>query len=117
LSAGNFDSNLRHSEDADLGDRFLAQGYEVVFDPAIHVLSLSGNTVVEVLERYWRWYAGKDERVSWKGYVKQVIYSLKVMALQDCRAGDVLGVPISIFSPHYQFWKSQMRRVRKSAIS
>jgi glycosyltransferase involved in cell wall biosynthesis len=112
LAAGNFDSNLRHSEDADLGERLLAQDFEVVFDPSIHVMPLASNTLLEVLERYWRWYAGKHERVSWQGYAKQIIYSLKVMALQDCQAGDPLSVPISLLSPHYQFWKSWARRLR-----
>jgi glycosyltransferase involved in cell wall biosynthesis len=114
LRVGNFDSNLRHSEDADLGERLLAQGYEVVFDPYLHTFSLTSNTVLEVLERFWRWYAGKDEHICWRGYFKQIIYSLKVMARQDLEAGDPLGIPISLLSPHYQFWKSLRRKIRIS---
>ncbi|HEY3855113.1 MAG TPA: glycosyltransferase [Verrucomicrobiae bacterium] len=114
LAAGNFDACLRHSEDADLGGRLLAQGYEVIFDPAIHVFSLAVNTLLEVLERYWRWYAGKDEEVSWKLYFRQIVYSLKVMARQDMRAGDLLGVPISLIVPHYQFWCSLWRNLRRT---
>jgi N-acetylglucosaminyltransferase len=110
LAVGNFNSNLRHSEDVDLGGRLLAKGYEVVFDPHLHTLSLANNTLLEVLERYWRWYAGKEERISWRGYFKQVVYSLKVMAREDFRAGDPLGIPISLLSPHYQFWRSWFRR-------
>jgi glycosyltransferase involved in cell wall biosynthesis len=109
LGVGNFDPSLRHTEDADLGERLLAKGYEVVFDPALHTLSLADNTLLQVLERYWRWYAGKDERVSWRGYGKQIAYSLKVMARQDFQDGDLSSIPISLLSPHYQFWKSFWR--------
>jgi GT2 family glycosyltransferase len=109
LAVGNFDASLRHSEDVDLGERLLAKGYEVVFDPALHTSSLAVNTLAQVLERYWRWYAGKEERVSWRGYGKQIAYSLKVMARRDFQEGDALGIPISLLSPHYQFWKSFWR--------
>ncbi len=111
LGVGNFDPKLRHSEDIDLGDRLRAAGYYVVFDPALEIRSLNVNTIPEVLERYWRWYAGKDETVSWIGYLKQMTYSVKVMARQDLRAGDPLSVPISLISPHYQFWRSVMRKI------
>jgi glycosyltransferase involved in cell wall biosynthesis len=116
VAVGNFDSNLRHSEDADLGERLLNAGFDLVFDPAIHVFSLAANTLLEVLERYWRWYAGKDERVNWRLYFKQIAYSLKVMARQDLQEGDMMSVPISLFSPHYQFWKSWARRQQKTRL-
>jgi cellulose synthase/poly-beta-1,6-N-acetylglucosamine synthase-like glycosyltransferase len=110
LAAGNFNANLRHSEDADLGRRLLARGYDVIFDPALHVKPLTTNTLPEVLERYWRWYAGTEERASWNGYFKQVGYSIKVMARQDLESGDPLSALVSLFSPHYQFWRSRWRR-------
>jgi glycosyltransferase involved in cell wall biosynthesis len=115
LAVGSFNPNLRHSEDADLGERLLAAGHEVVFDPGLKVMSRANNTLGEVLERYWRWYAGKNEQVTWRGYGKQVVYSLKVMARRDWHAGDPLGLPISLLSPHYQFWKSFWRRLRPSS--
>jgi glycosyltransferase involved in cell wall biosynthesis len=113
LSVGNFDAALRHSEDADLGGRLLGAGYEVVFDPELKVIAIERNTLGQVLERYWRWYAGKDERVTWKGYLKQIVYSVKVMALMDLRALDPVCVPISLVSPHYQFWRSFLRRRKR----
>lgn len=109
LGVGNFAASLRHSEDADLGGRLLAAEYEVVFDPKIHITSLGENTVTQVLERYWRWYAGKEEHVTWKSYLKLIIYAFKGMAVRDLRARDPLSVPISLFCPHYQFWKSYLR--------
>lgn len=109
IAVGNFDDSLRHSEDAELGKRLLAAGHKVVFDPRLEVHSLSRNSVSQVLERYWRWNAGIDRSVSWNGYLKQTAYSIKVMALNDLREGDPLCVPISLFAPHYQFWRSFLR--------
>jgi glycosyltransferase involved in cell wall biosynthesis len=106
IAVGNFDDSLVHSEDAELGKRLLAAGHKVVFDPQLEVHSLSRNSVSQVLERYWRWNAGIDRSVSWNGYLKQTAYSIKVMALNDLREGDPLCVPISLFAPHYQFWRS-----------
>jgi glycosyltransferase involved in cell wall biosynthesis len=116
-AVGGFDPLLKHSEDSDLGHRLAAANWDVVFDPSLHVISIAHNTLPEVLERYWRWYAGKDERISWKDYCKQIMYSAKVMAHQDFQAGDPLGIPISLLSPHYQFWKSSWRRFLRARHS
>ncbi len=115
LDVGNFDSRLRHSEDAELGRRLLAKNYDVVFDPELKVVAGVTNTLGQVMERYWRWYAGVEERVSWRQYFKQVAYAAKVMARQDLRDGDLWSVPVSLFTPHYQFWKSWTRRSSASA--
>jgi glycosyltransferase involved in cell wall biosynthesis len=109
LQVGNFDPSLRHSEDAELGQRLLAAGFDVVFDPSLHVVSGVTNTVRQVLERYWRWNAGTGEDTSLRGYAKQIWYATKVMAMRDLRDGDLLSVMISLFSPHYQFWRSFSR--------
>lgn len=112
LAVGNFDCRLRHTEDAELGTRLLAAGYDVIFDPNLRVSCVAKNTVAQVFERYWRWNAGKDEAVSWSGYAKQVRYSLKVMCRQDIAAGDPLSAFLSFLVPHYQFWRSGVRRIR-----
>jgi glycosyltransferase involved in cell wall biosynthesis len=110
MQVGNFDRSLRHSEDVELGVRLLGAGFDVVFDPNLHVISSVTNTVRQVLERHWRWYAGTSEAVSLRWYVKQIWYAIKVMAMRDLRDGDLLAVPISLLSPHYQFWKSWIRQ-------
>jgi hypothetical protein len=69
-----------------------------------------------VLERYWRWHAGADEGVDFRKYIKQIYFSLKVMALQDLAEGDLLSVPISLFVPHYQFWRSWRQARNKQAL-
>jgi len=88
LAVGNFDQALRHTEDAELGVRLLAAGYDVVFAPDLLVRSNKQENWLEVLERYRR----------------QIIYSIKVMAREDLQARDVATVPISLIQPHYQFW-------------
>jgi cellulose synthase/poly-beta-1,6-N-acetylglucosamine synthase-like glycosyltransferase len=109
LSIGNFDCNLRHSEDADLGKRLLEAGYKVVFDPSLHVISTVSNNAIEVLDRYWRWNAGPDERSDLRQYARNVWYSITVLARRDMEDGDFMAMPISLACPHYQFWKSSWR--------
>jgi cellulose synthase/poly-beta-1,6-N-acetylglucosamine synthase-like glycosyltransferase len=111
LAVGNFDASLRHSEDAELGRRLLAAGFDVVFDPTLQVISGVSNTRLGVLERYWRWHAGEREQVSLSSYVRQVWYSLRVLVPRDIADGDLLAVPLSLLCPHYQFWKSWGRRI------
>jgi hypothetical protein len=112
LAVGNFDARLTSVEDANLGARLLAAGHDVVFDPSLRIISTAGNTLSQVLERYWRWGGGPDGAMSLRWYMKQVAYSIKVMALRDLEAGDPFAVPISLLSPHYQYWRSRARRTK-----
>jgi glycosyltransferase involved in cell wall biosynthesis len=112
VAVGGYDAARRHSEDSDLGARLIRAGFDVVQDPALEAMSIASNTVGEVLERYWRWYAGHDEAVSWRGYLKGIGYSVKGMAAADLAAGDPFSVPVSLLAPHYQFWRSLLRRAR-----
>jgi cellulose synthase/poly-beta-1,6-N-acetylglucosamine synthase-like glycosyltransferase len=112
LHVGNFDPSLIHSEDAELGLRLSLAGYSVVFDPRLHVIPVCSNSISEVLERYWRWYAGKDEDSSIFSYIRQIIYSFKVLVVKDIVKRDFMSVVISILCPHYQFWRSWSRRKR-----
>jgi GT2 family glycosyltransferase len=107
---GGYNPRLRHSEDADLGDRLLASGFDVVFDPHLAVTSIASNTLAEVLERHWRWNAGAEERVSWREYVSGISYSVKHMARMDLAAHDPLGALVSLSTPHYRFWRSRSRK-------
>jgi GT2 family glycosyltransferase len=106
---GGYDRGLRHTEDGDLGGRLLASGFEVVFDPRLTVTSIAPNTLGQVLERHWRWHAGTSPAASWREYRKGIGYSIKCMARDDLRAGDLLSVPVSLLSPHYHFWRSFLR--------
>jgi len=112
---GGYTPHLRHSEDAELGRRLAQAGFDLVHDPQLHSTSLAQNTLTQVLERYWRWNVGEHERTSWRDYLRQTWYSLKVMALRDLRAGDPAAAVISLFSPHYQFWRTWWRGRRSLA--
>lgn len=112
-AVGGYDAALRHTEDAELGERLLRAGHAVVCDPEIGFESVVRNTVGQVLERYWRWNAGREERVTWRAYAKNVGYSLKSMVREDLRAGDWRGAAISLACPHFQFWHSCRRRARR----
>jgi cellulose synthase/poly-beta-1,6-N-acetylglucosamine synthase-like glycosyltransferase len=110
---GGFNSQLRHSEDADLGTRLLAAGWDVVFDPEIQIATTVSNSLPEVLERYWRWNAGTEEKVSLKTYFKQIAFSIKIMAREDLRVNDFAAALVSLLSPHYQFWVTFWRRATR----
>ncbi|MGB5135685.1 MAG: glycosyltransferase family 2 protein [Prochlorococcaceae cyanobacterium] len=111
LQVGNFDCLFRHSEDADLGRRLLEAGFDVIYDPTLHVYPRPSKSIREVLERYWRWYAGSREEVSFVMYAKLLWYSIRVLVPGDLSDRDPWCVPVSLFCPHYQFWKSFTRRL------
>jgi glycosyltransferase involved in cell wall biosynthesis len=105
---GGFNATLRGGEDADLGERLLAAGFDVIFDPQLKATSGLGTSVMDVLERYARW--NTLSRMSAQGYLRQLSYAVKVMAVKDLKARDPLGVCISLLAPHYQFWKGVISR-------
>jgi hypothetical protein len=107
---GGYNGSLRHTEDAELGDRLLAAGFDVVYDPRLIIASIASNTLGQVLERHWRWYAGPNPSANWREYYKSIGYSIKCMAWADLRAGDPLCIPVSLLSPHYRFWRSLWRK-------
>jgi len=111
MEVGNYDAGLLHTEDADLGERLSAKNYQIIYDPKLKVTSLAKDNLWQLLERYWRWYAGKSEEVSLKCYLKQLIYSIKVLVVQDIKSKDFASIPISLILPHYQFWKSWLGRL------
>lgn len=104
-NAGGFNPRLRHGEDADLGARLLAAGHDVVCDPKLRIVSIARNSLPQVLERYWRWNTAPHGRMSCAAYLRQISYSIKVMAHEDLRARDPAAALISLLSPHYQYWK------------
>jgi GT2 family glycosyltransferase len=108
---GGYDPRLRHSEDGDLGERLLKAGHDVVADPSLEVHCNIRNSVGEVLERYWRWYAGKDESFGLRAYFQALQFSVKAMAWRDLRLGDPPAALVSLLVPQYQLWRFIRRRV------
>ncbi len=105
--AGGYDACLAHSEDADLGRRLLERGYKVVFDPALTYWQLGSNTPGQVLERYWRWNRAHG-RKTFSTYLKQIKYSITVMAREDMETADIGAALISLLTPHYQYWRDRL---------
>lgn len=110
-AVGGYDASLRHSEDAELGIRLEGASFDVVGDPSLEVFCNIRNSLPQVLERYWRWYAGKDEFFSMKIYLKLILFSMKTMAWADLRAGEPLTCIISLLLPHYQCWKFLKKKI------
>ena len=116
IEVGNFDAELRQGEDADLGRRILSAGYDVIFDPEMHIVSISTNTLSGVLERYWRWTNHGHARVSAVAYLRQIWYALRVMMPQDLSAKDPAAALISLLWPHYGLMLD-LRHVMQSSQS
>jgi glycosyltransferase involved in cell wall biosynthesis len=103
---GGFNAALREHEDADLGARLLAADLDVILDPALLVVSNQRDGLVELMERYCRWNSALHGRMGFAAYLRQIFFSVKVMAREDVRAGDPVSAIISLLSPHWQFWSS-----------
>jgi glycosyltransferase involved in cell wall biosynthesis len=106
--AGGYDVNCLHGEDAKLGQRLIDRGYKVIFDPGLVYWQTGSNTAAQVLERYWRWNRAAGGRMSFSAYLRQIKYSVTVMAREDMETADVGAALISLVSPHYQFWRDRM---------
>ncbi len=107
---GGFSPALRHSEDRELGQRLLSAGHDVVYDPDLYVASQADNSVLEVLERYWRWYAGHHETFSFTAYSRHTWYCLHSMARRDLRQHDYASALVSVTLPFYLLAKTIGRR-------
>jgi poly-beta-1,6-N-acetyl-D-glucosamine synthase len=105
LEVGNFSARCRHSEDAELGARLAAKGWDIIFDPSAQLTPMTHNCVGGVLERYWRWHIGPEEKFGFRRYIKQFAYSVSAMARKDLRERDPLGALISLCTPHYFVWR------------
>lgn len=111
LVAGNFNPSLKHSEDTELGFRLLAKGFKIIGDPNLIVQSFKSDTILSVLERYWRWYGGSNEKMSWLDYTHAIKASFRPMIENDLKAYDLGSAMISLLCPHYGFIRHNFRKV------
>lgn len=111
LAVGNFDQTLIHTEDNELGLRLHAAGYKILGSPDAVVRSIAPAKLWKTLERYWRWYAGVDEKVTLRGYLHTVKASIRPMAQNDLANGDWAATMVSLLCPHYCLWKSLARKL------
>lgn len=112
LEVGNFNKAYKQGEDKELGERLLKAGWKVVYDPTLKVRPLRRDTFFQVLERYWRWNSPAFGPLNFKSYLKQIVYSLKVMALEDFKHKEYANILLSLCCPHYQFFKSWLQHLK-----
>jgi glycosyltransferase involved in cell wall biosynthesis len=106
LDVGNFNPDLKHSEDEEMGERLLQNGYTLLSNHDLKVNCNVENSLLEVLERYWRWYIGKNEKMSFMDYVHTIKGSLNPMVIEDIKSGSYKCIFISLLCPHYCFFKT-----------
>jgi len=97
---GGFDPKLRAGEDADLGRRLLAAGWEVVSDSSLQAMCIQQDSARGVLRRYARW--NSPDGIHGRAWLRQLAYAVKVMAREDLRARDPLCALLSLAAPFYQ---------------
>jgi glycosyltransferase involved in cell wall biosynthesis len=112
MDVGNYNHSLKHSEDLEMGEKLASNGWKILFHPQAKVYTLLTEPLAKVLERYWRWNAGKNEPISIYQYLKNINYSIKVMAWNDIKNCDLPRAFISLISPHYQFWRTVFRKIK-----
>jgi glycosyltransferase involved in cell wall biosynthesis len=104
ISVGNFDPSFRQCEDRELGARLLEVGLRVRFDPSLEIYSIADNDLWQTMERYRRWQMVPGKIMTLPDYLRQINYSIKVMAKRDLNSQDPAAAVISLLSPHYQYW-------------
>lgn len=97
---GGFDPKLRAGEDADLGQRLLKAGWEVIADPALQAVCIQRDSAHAVLARYARW--NSPNGIRGRAWLRQIAYALKVMARDDLRSADPIAALLSLAAPFYQ---------------
>lgn len=97
LAVGNYDGNLRHSEDAELGDRLKDAGHRIYTDPALEVQPLISNPISKIVERYLRWNFGPNGNDSIISRFKFAKYASSHLVKKDLSLGDFQAAAISIY--------------------
>jgi len=119
LAVGNYNVQWRAGEDAELGRRLQAAGWEVWLDPNLGIECLTADTVGSVFERYARWNetaAPQTDANLWRDYIKRCAYAVKVLAVRDIKAGDWAALPLSLALPYYLARRAwQRKRAARSA--
>lgn len=98
LGAGNFNSSLKSSEDMDLGLKMNASGINTISDSNLIIYSYRHDNLYKTMERFWRWNYW-NQKHSLSLFYSNIIYSLKVMVMNDLRDKDWLRIPISLIFP------------------
>lgn len=101
MNVGNYNPKFIHSEDEELGQRLKRQGYKSWGNPKLITYSEVNNSIMQVLERHWRWHIGKNESINLKSYINLVKGSFNPMMIMDIKARDPLSALISFIYPYF----------------
>jgi glycosyltransferase involved in cell wall biosynthesis len=113
IEVGNYAESLRAGEDAELGQRLQAAGWEIWLDPALRIECLTKDTIATVFERYARWNetpAPLPGTRFWRDYLRRCAYAIKVLARRDLRDGDVPSLALTLALPHYLALRAWRRK-------
>jgi len=107
---GNFNSSLRHNEDIELGERLLAAGYKVVYEPSCIVYPLVRNTLSQCLERHWRWHVARYGRMTLADLRRWIGLACRSLVIKDLQAYDVPSACITLALPFHHWILSYKNR-------
>lgn len=110
VKVGNFNKSFTRCEDLELGKRLTNFGYVLLGHTDIFIYSLKSNNILELYERYWRWYYSDMNRFSLTDYWISIKNSFKPMAEQDIKNKDYYCAIISLLLPYYCFYKSLINK-------
>ena len=110
-AVGGFRSDLRHSEDFDLGVRLRRAGWKIIYDPDLVIFECVSNSWGQVFERHWRYNVGPEDRFTFKAWLVFVRLAWRVMIPRDLKDGDAVSGLVTLFYPFvllcfWQSWKS-----------
>ncbi len=117
LAVGSYRQDMPAHEDAELGRRLLAAGWDVWQDSDLRIECIGRNSLREVFARYARWYEPRDRGWSWRDYPRNLRVALRVMVPADLAEHDWGSAWASILLPHYLLTlaRSQANSKNKSA--
>jgi glycosyltransferase involved in cell wall biosynthesis len=106
LECNNFDPLLTKNEDYELGVKLINNGYKLLGHTDVFIYSIVSNSLLQVMERYWRWHFSADQKMNFINYLKLIKACLNPMGIEDLRKYEFKSFFISMLLPHYCFIKS-----------
>lgn len=106
LECNNFDPLLTKNEDYELGCKLIKKGFKLLGHTDVFIYSTISNTLLQTMERYWRWHFSRDKHMSFFNYLKLIKACFNPMAISDLKEYKFGLFLISMILPHYCFYKS-----------
>lgn len=98
-AVGGFRSDLRHSEDFELGQRLAEAGWKLAYDPDLVIFEHVNNSWTQVFERHWRYNVGPADQFTIKAWLVFVRLAWRVMIRRDLNDRDIVGGLVTLFYP------------------